>query len=78
MYYTRVLTGEYVLGSGTMKTAPPKDPNNPHLLYDTTVNNAKNPTVFVAYHDDQAYPEYILTFRRNWKYMDNLGNCQTC
>ena len=64
MYYAKVLTGEYTLGSSDMKTAPAKDKNNPHLLYDTTVNADKPPTVFVTYHDDQAYPEYLLTFQR--------------
>ena len=33
-------------------------PNNA----DTTVENVQNPTIFVIYHDAQAYPEYLLTY----------------
>ena len=28
-----------------------------HTLYDCTVNSLSNPTVYVTYHDAQAYPE---------------------
>ena len=61
MYYVKVLTGEYTQGNDKMLTTPPKNPSKPQL-YDSTVNNVKNPTVFVTYHDGQAYPEYIVTF----------------
>ena len=33
-------------------------------LYDSTVDNVHAPTKFVAYHDAQAYPEYLLHFKR--------------
>ena len=61
MYYAKVLTGEYTQGNDKMLTAPPINPSKPQL-YDSTVNNVKSPTVFVTYHDDQAYPEYTVTF----------------
>ena len=32
-------------------------------LYDTTTNRATAPSMFVTYHDAQAYPEYIVRFR---------------
>jgi poly [ADP-ribose] polymerase 10/14/15 len=31
------------------------------LLYDTTVNRLGQPDMYVAYHDAQAYPEYLIT-----------------
>ena len=36
--------------------------NFPPHNADTTVNNVKNPDIFVIYHDAQAYPEYLLTY----------------
>jgi poly [ADP-ribose] polymerase 10/14/15 len=34
----------------------------PPLNSDTTVDNPQNPSIFVIYHDAQAYPEYLLTY----------------
>ena len=31
-------------------------------LYDSCVNNVKNPTVFVIFDNDQCYPEYIIKY----------------
>ncbi|KAK3755409.1 hypothetical protein QZH41_016615 [Actinostola sp. cb2023] len=63
MYLASVLVGECALGNSNMITPPPKDPNNPILTYDTTVDNVNNPSVFVAFHDNQNYPEYLITFK---------------
>ena len=30
--------------------------------FDTTVENTASPTIFVIYHDAQAYPEYLITY----------------
>ena len=64
MYYARVLTGQPAQGNSRMKTPPLKnDPNNPSLHYDSTVDQAGAPNMYVIYYDTQAYPEYIVTFR---------------
>ena len=64
MYFARVLTGQFEKGEDSMKTPPSKkDPTNPSLHYDSTVNNTANPTIFVIYYDTQAYPEYIVTYK---------------
>jgi poly [ADP-ribose] polymerase 10/14/15 len=31
-------------------------------LFDTTVDSTGSPSIFVAYHDAQAYPEYLVSF----------------
>ena len=31
-------------------------------LYDSTVDNVRDPSIFVTYHDAQAYPEYCIKF----------------
>ena len=32
-------------------------------LFDTTVDTVTNPSILVAYHDAQAYPEYLVSFK---------------
>ncbi|XP_056614438.1 protein mono-ADP-ribosyltransferase PARP14-like [Triplophysa dalaica] len=55
MFVARVLTGRYTQGQGTMK-APP---NN----FDSVVDKTQDPTMFVVFHDCQAYPSYLITFK---------------
>ncbi|KAF1498393.1 Poly [ADP-ribose] polymerase 15, partial [Eudyptula minor novaehollandiae] len=64
MYLARVLTGQYCAGSRGLITPPPKDPADPTDLYDSVVDNVNNPTMFVIFNDIQAYPEYLITFRK--------------
>ena len=35
------------------------------VLYVSTVDNPHDPKIFVTYHDAQAYPEYLVQFRKN-------------
>ncbi|XP_078669744.1 protein mono-ADP-ribosyltransferase PARP14-like isoform X2 [Branchiostoma floridae x Branchiostoma belcheri] len=63
VYLARVLVGEATVGKQGMIVPPPKDPNNKTVLYDSVTNNVKNPNIFVIFHDTQAYPEYLITFR---------------
>lgn len=62
MYLCRVLTGDYTLGKKGMIAPPPKA-SNPAELYDSVVNNQADPKIFVVFHDDSAYPEYLITFK---------------
>ena len=41
------------------------DVRNPatNELYDSTVDNVSNPSVFVTYHDAQPYAEYLIKFK---------------
>ena len=63
MYLVRVLTGEYTQGSSSMIVAPPKDPNDSTVLYESVVNTTSNPTIFVVFYDADAYPEYLITYK---------------
>ena len=63
MFLCKVAVGEYCLGRDGQRT-PDSKPSNPLELYDTTVDTMSNPAVFVVYHDAQAYPEYLISFRR--------------
>lgn len=64
MYYVRVLTGIYTHGTQSLIVPPSKNPQNPTDLYDTVTDNVQHPNLFVVFYDYQAYPEYLITFRR--------------
>ncbi|XP_044525986.1 protein mono-ADP-ribosyltransferase PARP14-like [Gracilinanus agilis] len=64
MYYTRVLTGDYSLGNPSYIDLPPKNTQNPNVLYDSVTNDLQKPTLFVIFRDHQSYPEYLITFRK--------------
>ncbi|XP_014635277.1 PREDICTED: poly [ADP-ribose] polymerase 14-like [Ceratotherium simum simum] len=64
MYYARVLTGVYTYGHHGLLVPPPKNPQNPTDLYDTVTDHVQNPSLFVVFNDYQAYPEYLITFRK--------------
>ena len=64
MYLAYVLTGEYTVGESSMKVPPAKNPRiNKTILFDSTVNNVGNPTIFVVYQDAQSYPAYLITYK---------------
>ena len=58
MFRVRVLVGETTLGNSTMKV-PSKKANGD--LYDSTCDQQKS--IFVCYHDNQCYLEYLITYR---------------
>nr|6WE3_A Chain A, Protein mono-ADP-ribosyltransferase PARP14 [Homo sapiens]6WE3_B Chain B, Protein mono-ADP-ribosyltransferase PARP14 [Homo sapiens]6WE4_A Chain A, Protein mono-ADP-ribosyltransferase PARP14 [Homo sapiens]6WE4_B Chain B, Protein mono-ADP-ribosyltransferase PARP14 [Homo sapiens]7L9Y_A Chain A, Protein mono-ADP-ribosyltransferase PARP14 [Homo sapiens]7L9Y_B Chain B, Protein mono-ADP-ribosyltransferase PARP14 [Homo sapiens]7L9Y_C Chain C, Protein mono-ADP-ribosyltransferase PARP14 [Hom len=64
VYYVRVLTGIYTHGNHSLIVPPSKNPQNPTDLYDTVTDNVHHPSLFVAFYDYQAYPEYLITFRK--------------
>ena len=59
IFACRVVVGEYCLGKCDARTP---DERSGHTLYDSTVNNLRNPEIFVTYHDAQAYPEFLIKF----------------
>ena len=62
IYHCRVLTGEYAEGHSGIKQPPAKDPSTPNELYHTAVDDEISPTMFVTFHDANAYPEYLISF----------------
>lgn len=63
MFLVRVLVGTYTVGDRRYFRPPPKHYVDPESdLYDSCVNNVKNPTVFVIFDNDQCYPEYIIKY----------------
>ena len=63
MFLASVLTGEYKPGNSTLRRPPLKDPRNPASdLYDSCVDNEKDPQIFVIFNDEQCYPSYLITY----------------
>ncbi|XP_043953299.1 protein mono-ADP-ribosyltransferase PARP14-like isoform X1 [Gambusia affinis] len=63
MFVARVLTGLFTQGRSDMRIPPPRNSQQPHDRYDSLVDNINNPSMFVVFHDNQAYPDYLITFR---------------
>nr|XP_012779965.3 poly [ADP-ribose] polymerase 14 [Maylandia zebra] len=63
MFVARVLTGVFAQGQATMKVPPPRNTQQPHDRYDSVVDKKDNPSMYVVFHDNQAYPDYLITFK---------------
>ncbi|XP_072233038.1 uncharacterized protein [Leuresthes tenuis] len=63
IFVARVLTGVFTPGRSDMKVPPPRNSQQPHDLYDSVVDTTDDPSMFVVFHDDQAYPDYLITFK---------------
>lgn len=63
IFYASVLTGDFCVGQGGIRVPPPKNPANRLITYDSTTDNVSSPSMFVVFHDAQAYPAYLIAFR---------------
>jgi len=60
MFLAEVITGKYCVGNSGMAAIPMQANGDP---YDSLVNNASNPSMFIVFRDASVYPSYILTYR---------------
>jgi len=65
IFQCRVLTGLYHVGKPELMEPPVRDKSS-LALYNSVVDNLKNPLIFVVFHDTQVYPEYLIVFQQ-WK-----------
>lgn len=63
MFVARVLTGVFTLGDSSMKVPPVRDSRRPHDRFDSVVDNTEQPNMYVVFHDNQSYPDYLITFK---------------
>merc|ERR1711935_182902 len=63
IFLCRVVVGAYCKGVRDALT-PDVRPGHGHMLYDSTVNDLKAPGIYVTFHDAQAYPEYLIKFKK--------------
>jgi poly [ADP-ribose] polymerase 10/14/15 len=64
IFLVRAVVGQYCKGVKDALTPDVRDARR-NLLYDTTVDNMADPSIFVTYHDAQAYPEYRIRFTQS-------------
>ena len=64
MFVAKVLVGSYVKGDPKYRRPPHKQPLNGAsiLYYDSCVDDALKPTIFIVFDTDQFYPEYIIQY----------------
>lgn len=65
MFLVQVLVGAHTKGNSTMVRPPPRNDAgmDPLLnLYDSCVDEVHDPTIFVVFDRDQAYPEYLIEY----------------
>ena len=63
MFLARVAVGEAAPGAPGV-LVPDRMPGS-NRRYHSTVDSLHNPRIFVTYHDAQALPEYLVTFRES-------------
>lgn len=59
MFLSYVVAGAYCVGKGSFTEVNIPD----HLQ--STVNDEDNPTIYVAYNDDQMYPAFVVVYKHN-------------
>ena len=64
IFLARVVVGEYCRGEKDALTPDVRDAAT-SALYDSTVDNVRDPSIFVTYNDAQAYPEYLVKFKQD-------------
>ena len=64
IFLARVVVGEYCRGEKDALTPDVRDAAT-STLYDSTVDNVRDPSIFVTYNDAQAYPEYLVKFKQD-------------
>lgn len=60
MFVALVLVGEYTRGSSSYVRPPTK--GNNRTLYDSCVDNDRDPSIYVVFDKQQIYPEYVINY----------------
>ena len=68
MFLANVLVGRSTNGDTSMARPPPLPPhlqstNRQHDLYDSTVDNVLQPTIYVVYEMEKYYPAYLIMYK---------------
>ncbi|MCJ8743181.1 hypothetical protein PDJAM_G00090680 [Pangasius djambal] len=63
MFACRVLVGQYTKGESHYRRPPARDAAG--NLYDTCVNNVREPTIYVVFERSQVYPEFLIRYEKS-------------
>ena len=64
MLYCRVLVGDFSRAPGEDIMAPPMKNSPRSKAFDSTTNKTGEIKMFVIYESDQAYPQYLIRYKR--------------
>lgn len=65
MFLAKVLVGRTTLGDKSYTRPPPLNEEcASSLLYDSCVDKAKDPTIFIIFDNDQFYPYFIIKYQK--------------
>ncbi|XP_076085072.1 E3 ubiquitin-protein ligase MIB2-like isoform X1 [Mytilus galloprovincialis] len=63
MFLVKVLAGKTCIGRPEYLRPPPQDHKNPNgPIFDSCVDNEKNPRIYCIFHDTQYYPEHLIEY----------------
>ncbi|XP_040213941.1 protein mono-ADP-ribosyltransferase PARP15-like isoform X2 [Rana temporaria] len=63
VFQAAVIIGRYCKGDQSLLEPPYIDAQAKKQRYDSVVDNVQNITYFAVFHDDHAYPEYLIKFK---------------
>ena len=65
MFLARVFIGNSCAGSENTKRPPPLNTKRPEGdLYDSCVNDTRDPSIYVIFDRDQCYPEFLIKYKK--------------
>ena len=74
MFLANVLVGRSTKGDSSMARPPPlpsylQSTNKQHDLYDSTVDNVSQPTIYVVYEMEKCYPAFLIMYKSTNEYV---------
>ena len=61
LYLCKVVAGDFTYGQKDIEE-PPIESVDAQKSYHSVVDDVLSPSMFVIFNDNQAYPEYLITF----------------
>ncbi|XP_063303697.1 protein mono-ADP-ribosyltransferase PARP12-like [Pelobates fuscus] len=72
MFVARVLVGDYTPGKSSYLRPPSKNNLLSSSFFDSCVDNARNPSIFVIFEKHQIYPEYLIKYSDEPRNLNSL------
>lgn len=69
MFISRVLVGDFTIGSSDYRRPPSKDGGGINF-YDSCVDDVMDPSIYVVFEKQQIYPEYLIQYKTTNMFID--------
>uniref|UniRef100_A0A3P9CRG0 Poly [ADP-ribose] polymerase 12 n=1 Tax=Maylandia zebra TaxID=106582 RepID=A0A3P9CRG0_9CICH len=76
MFISRVLVGDFTIGSSDYRRPPSKDGGGINF-YDSCVDDVMDPSIYVVFEKHQIYPEYLIKYKTTNLLNVHNGNAAT-